>query len=82
MCVMDKDKELIIYNTPDGRTKVSLMAKDGKVWMNLQNIAELFGTSRQNVSWNVANVLKEGELKEISVVKKYLTTASDDRKYQ
>ena len=79
---MDKDKELIIYNTPDGRTKVSLMAKDGKVWMNLQNIAELFGTSRQNVSWNVANVLKEGELKEISVVKKYLTTASDDRKYQ
>ena len=82
MCVMDKDKELIIYNTPDGRTKVSLMAKDGKVWMNLQNIAELFGTSKQNVSRNVANILKEGELNEISVVKNYLTTASDDRKYQ
>lgn len=79
---MDKDKELIIYNTPDGRTKVSLMARDGMVWMNQQSIAELFGTSKQNISWHIANVFKDSELKESSVVKNYLTTASDDKQYQ
>lgn len=79
---MDTDKGLIIYNTPDGRTKVSLMARDGMVWMNQQGIAELFGTSKQNISWHIANVLKDSELIEKSVVKNYLTTASDGKQYQ
>ena len=79
---MDKDKELIIYNTPDGRTKVSLMAKDGKVWMNQQSIAELFGTSKPNISMHMSNVFKDRELEPDQVVKQYLTTASDGKKYQ
>ena len=79
---MDTDKGLIIYNTPDGRTKVSFMARDGMVWMNQQGIAELFGTSKQNISWHIANVLKDSELIEKSVVKNYLTTASDGKQYQ
>lgn len=79
---MDTDKGLIIYNTPDGRTKVSLMARDGMVWMNQQGIAELFGTSKQNISWHIANVFKDSELKEKTVVKNYLTTASDGKEYQ
>lgn len=47
---MDDEKGLIIYNTPDGRSKVALMARDGMVWLNQQSIAELFGTSKQNIS--------------------------------
>ena len=78
---MDKDKELIIYNTPDGRTKVSLMAKDGKVWMNQQGIAELFGTSKPNISMHMSNVFKDRELEPDQVVKQYLTTASDGKNY-
>lgn len=78
---MDKDKELIIYNTPDGRTKVSLMAKDGKVWMNQQGIAELFGTSKPNISMHMSNVFKDRELEPDQVVKQYLTTASDCKNY-
>ena len=65
---MDDEKGLIIYNTPDGRSKVALMERDGMVWLNEQSIAELFGTSKQNVSWHISNILKDGELAYDSVV--------------
>jgi hypothetical protein len=71
-------KDIIIYNADDGKTSVSLMAKDGNVWMNQNQLAELFVTSKQNISLHVINILKENELDENSVVKDYLTTASND----
>ena len=79
---MENEQGLIIYNTPDGRSKVALMARDGMVWLNQQSIAKLFGTSKQNTSWHIANILKDGELCEGSVVKDYLTTAPDGKSYQ
>jgi len=78
---MDNEQGLIIYNTPDGKTKVVLMARDGMVWLNQQSIAELFGTSKQNVSLHISNILKDRELPADSVVKDYLTTATDGKPY-
>ena len=71
--------QIIIYNTDDGKTSISLMTKDGNVWLNQNHLAELFDTSKQNISLHIINVLKEGELNENSVVKDYLTTASDGK---
>ena len=65
---------IIIYNTDDGKASVSLYAKDGMVWMNQSQLAELFDTSKQNISLHINNILKEGELSKKSVVKDYLTT--------
>lgn len=78
---MDNEQGLIIYNTPDGRSKVALMARDGMVWLNQQNIAELFGTSIPNVSIHISNILKDNELSKESVIKDYLTTATDGKPY-
>lgn len=78
---MDNEKGLIIYNTPDGRSKVALMARDGMVWLNQQSIAELFGTSKPNISIHISNILKDKELNKDSVVKDYLTTANDGKPY-
>ncbi len=75
-------EDIIIYNAEDGKTSVSLMAKDGNVWMNQNQLAELFATSKQNISLHVINILKENELVENSVVKDYLTTAPDGKKYK
>lgn len=69
---MDDDKGLIIYNTPDGRSKVALMARDGMVWLNQQSIAELFGTSVPNISMHISNIFKDNELDKNSVIKDYL----------
>lgn len=74
-------QDLIIYNTPDGRASVALYAKDGNVWLNQSQIAELFATSKPNISLHIRNILKDNELDRDSVVKYYLTTASDGKEY-
>jgi hypothetical protein len=74
---MSEEKNIIIYNTADGKASVSLYAKDGSVWMNQNQLAELFDTSKPNISMHISNILKEGELGRESVVKDYLTTASE-----
>ncbi len=79
---MENDgQSIIIYNTRDGKAAVSLYAKDGRVWMNQNQLAELFDTSKQNIGQHIANLLTEMELDENSVVKDYFTTASDCRNY-
>lgn len=75
------ENELIIYNTDDGKTDVKLYSKDGVIWMNQQQMALLFDTSKPNISMHIANVLQDKELDEISVVKDYLTTAADGKNY-
>ena len=78
---MDDLKNIIIYRTADGRASVTLYAKDGKIWLNQQQMAELFATSKPNISMHIASILKEKELTESSVVKNYLTTAADGKNY-
>jgi len=83
MClkVMNKDEtNIIIYNTDDGKASVALYAHNGNIWLNQQQMAELFATSKQAVSHHIVNILKERELDENSVVKQFLTTANDGKK--
>jgi len=80
---MEKEysQNIIIYNTADGKASVALYAKDGDVWMNQNQLAKLFATSVPNISMHISNILKEGELEQNSVIKDYLTTASDGKEY-
>ena len=71
--------DLIIYYTPDGKSSIALYAKDGSVWLNQHQIAELFATSKQNIGQHVSSILRENELNLDSVVKNYFTTAADAR---
>jgi hypothetical protein len=73
--------KVIIYNTADGTASVALYVVDGDIFLNQQQLAELFDTSKQNISLHAQNILSEGELLENSVVKDYLTTAKDGKKY-
>lgn len=79
---MKHDNQIIIYNTPDGRASVSLYARDGSVWMNQNQLAELFATSVPNISMHISNILEDSELRQDSVIKYYLTTASDGKQYE
>jgi hypothetical protein len=73
--------ELVIYRTDDGKTEIQLKAGDGTVWLTQLELAELFQTSKQNISLHIKNILTEGELV-ASVVKEYLTTAADGKNYR
>jgi len=73
--------ELILYQTEDGLTKINLRAVDGTVWLTQMEIAELFNTTKQNISLHIQNVFEQGELLEDSVVKESLTTAAHGKQY-
>lgn len=76
------ESNIIIYNTLDGKAGVVLYAQDGSVWMNQNQLAELFDTSKQGIGQHIANILTEKELDANSVVKKFFTTASDGKRYE
>lgn len=66
--------DIIIYNTEDGKAKINLQYEDGTVWLSQLEIAELFQTTKQNVSKHVKAIFLEGELEEKVVVNYKLTT--------
>ncbi|MGZ8548185.1 MAG: virulence RhuM family protein [Sulfuricurvum sp.] len=76
-----EENNIIIYNTADGKASVSLLTKDGTAWLNQNQLAELFATSKQNISLHINNIFEEEELDANSVVKDYLTTAADGKNY-
>lgn len=74
--------EVVLYRTEDGRAEVQFRAMDGTVWLSQMEIAELFDTTKQNVSTHAKNIIEEGELPEEAVVKDSLTTAADGKNYR
>jgi len=74
--------ELILYQTGDGHTHIEVRLQDETVWMSQLAMAELFQSTKQNISLHLKNVFDEGELLERRVVKEYLTTASDGKNYR
>ena len=79
---MSDRSEIIIYQTEDGLTKIDVRLEEDTVWLTQSEMAELFNTTKQNVSLHINNIFKEGELNKNSVVKEYLTTAADGKSYK
>ncbi len=73
--------EIVLYQTEDGRTTVSVRLEDETVWLSQLAMAELFQTSVPNVSMHLRNIFREGELHPDSVVQEFLTTAADGKNY-
>jgi hypothetical protein len=74
--------DLIIYTSDDGSTRINLRVEANNVWLSQLQIAELFQTTKQNVSLHAKNIFEEGELRSDSVVKDSLTTAADGKNYR
>jgi len=66
--------ELIIYNTEDGKAKINLKLEEGTIWLSQLEIAELFQSSKQNISKHIKAIFSDGELDEKVVVNYKLTT--------
>lgn len=73
--------EIVIYQTDDGLTHLDVKISDETVWLTQQQMAELFQSSKANVSEHIKNIFSEGELQEEAVVRKFRTTATDGKKY-
>jgi hypothetical protein len=73
---------VLLYQTSDGQTRLEVRLENETVWLSQSQMAELFQTSIPNVSMHIRNVFAEGELQPGSVVKEFLTTATDGKNYQ
>lgn len=72
--------DLIIYNTEDGKVNVKLHVESGTIWLNQLEIAELFQTTKQNVSKHIKIIYSEGELLESSTVNYKLTVQNEGKR--
>lgn len=71
------ENEIIIYQTQDGQTKIDVRLENETVWLTQNQMAELFQTTKQNISSHIKNIFEEGELSENSTVKDYLTVQQE-----
>ena len=75
------DNEIIVYQ-PDSTLTLDVRVENETVWLNQAQMAELFQATKQNISLHINNIFKDRELQRNSVVKEYLTTASDGKRYK
>lgn len=78
----EETSDFILYTPQGGKPGVALYVRDGNVWLNQAQLAQVFGSTKQNIGQHIAAILEEGELDENSVVKYYFTTASDGKNYK
>lgn len=74
--------DILIYQLDDGKTEINVQLDNETVWLNLNQIVDLFGRDKSVISRHINNIFKEQELQKDSVVAKNATTASDGKTYQ
>ena len=73
--------EIVMYQ-PDETIRLEVRVENETVWLTQQQMADLFLTTKQNVSLHINNIFNEDELTKNSVVKESLTTAKDGKRYK
>jgi hypothetical protein len=76
------DNQIAFYQSPDGSVNIEVLYAEENIWLSQKKMAELFDTTKQNISLHLNNIFKNGELSKDSVVKDFLTTASDGKSYK
>lgn len=77
---MDKENKLILYKDEEGRVSVNVRFADEDVWLTQQQLAEIYSTTKQNVSQHIDNILADGELEENRTVKNFLTVRQEGKR--
>ena len=76
---MNNKSEIILYE-PDTQTRLEVRMDGKTVWLTQAQMAELFETTKQNISLHINNIFSEGELTKVSTVKEYLTVQKEGRR--
>ncbi len=65
--------EIVFYRSDDGTIRLETRLENDTLWLTQQQMAELFQTSKQNISHHIRSIYEEGELAAEATVKNYLT---------
>lgn len=72
-----QEDEIIFYTSPEGVTKVEVVFQDETFWLPLNRIADLFSTSKQDISYHLQNIFDSRELMKVATVKEILTVQKE-----
>ena len=76
------DKGLfLLYQTPDGESKIEVKLQDDTVWLSLDQMAELFQRNKSTISRHIKNVLEEGELLADSTIANFATVQNEGKRH-
>ncbi|PIW75559.1 MAG: cell filamentation protein Fic [Candidatus Portnoybacteria bacterium CG_4_8_14_3_um_filter_44_10] len=78
----NQQSQIILYQTEDGKTRVEVRFEHENVWLTQKLMAELFDTTVANINIHLKNIFQGGELQQNLVIKEFLITASDGKKYK
>ena len=81
MNIAEDKGQILLYQTPDGESRIEVRLQGETVWLNLDQMAELFQRNKSTISRHIKNVFEEGELEQYSVIANFATTASDGKTY-
>ena len=59
---MKEKNNIVIYQSEDGKTKIDVKLEDETVWLSQQQMADLYDTTKQNISLHIKNIFDEEEL--------------------
>ena len=76
------DNQIAFYQTSDGSVNIEVLFAEENIWLTQKKIAELFDTTVPNINMHLKNIFSKEELNENSVIKDFLTTASDGKDYK
>lgn len=80
--LINLQNNIIIYTTEDGQVRIEVRLENENVWLTQNAMAELFDTTRNNITMHIKNIFAEGELEEKLVSKESLLTAKDGKNYK
>jgi len=74
--------QIILYQSEDGRTKLDVRLEGQTVWLSQKQLTELYGKAKGTISEHIKHIFEDGELEEVSVVRRFRTTAADSKTYE
>lgn len=77
---MENNSDILIYEGPDGDVKIDVRLQNETVWLSQKMMAQLFQTTKQNISLHIKSIFEEGELISEATVKKYLTVQNEGQR--
>lgn len=79
---LNEQNNFIMYTTDDGQVDIEVRLEEENVWLTQKSMAELFETTRNNITMHIKNIFEDGELQEKTVSKDSLLTAKDGKNYK
>lgn len=79
---LQKINNFVIFKTNEGKINIDVFFANNTLWLTQKVMAELFGTTKQNISLHLQNIFKEKELNEKTTVKDFLTVQKEGKTFK